>query len=85
MEQCLIDKKICSNTNRKCKICKLDTCRGVLKMIEDEQYYEDLDRLRRIKQELPSECQGCSFLEIINLREQKVHCPYRIKERCILK
>ncbi len=85
MEQCLINKKICSQTNRKCKICKLDTCKEVLRMIENSQYYEDLDKLRRIKADLPKECQGCSFLEITNLREQKVHCPYRVKERCLLK
>lgn len=85
MVQCLIDNKICSNENKKCKVCKFDSCEEALNMIEEEQKYKDNDKLKQIKNELPEQCQECSFLKVINLREGKVFCPYRIKERCLTK
>ncbi len=54
-------------------------------MNEEEQKYEDLENMRKLKKDLPEQCKNCSFLEIINLRESKVFCPYRIKERCLIK
>ena len=54
-------------------------------MIDEEQKYKDNDKLKQIKNELPEQCKNCSFLEITNLREGKVFCPYRIKERCLIK
>lgn len=85
MVQCLIDNKICSNENKKCKVCKFDSCEEALNMIEEEQKYKDNDKLKQIKNELPEQCQECSFLKVINLREGKVFCPYKIKERCLIK
>lgn len=85
MVQCLIDNKICPNGNKKCKVCKFDSCEEVLDMIEEEQKYEDLENMRKLKKDLPEQCKNCSFLEIINLREGKVFCPYKIKERCLIK
>lgn len=85
MVQCLIDNKICSNENKKCKVCKFDSCEEALNMIEEEQKYKDNDKLKQIKNELPEQCQECSFLKVTNLREGKVFCPYRIKERCLIK
>lgn len=84
MEQCLIDNKICSEQNRKCKECKLDSCREVVRMIEDEQKWIDKDNLKKLRKKLPSECVDCSFLEIVNLTKQKVHCAYRINNRCLI-
>lgn len=84
MEQCLIDNKICSEQNRKCKNCKLDDCRRTIQMIDDEQKWIDKDNLEKLKNKLPSECKDCSFLEIVNLTRQKVHCSYRIKNKCLL-
>ncbi len=84
MEQCLIDNKVCSEQNRKCKVCKLNSCQEVEQMIEDEQKWIDKSNLEKLKKELPDECKNCSFLEIVNLTRQKVHCAYRIKNRCIL-
>lgn len=84
MEQCLIDNKICSEQNRKCKVCKLDDCRRTVQMIEDEQKWIDKDNLKKLKQKLPNECQECSFLEIVNLTKQKVHCAYRINSKCLI-
>lgn len=84
MEQCLIDNKICSEQNRRCKVCKLNDCRRTVQMIEDEQKWIDKDNLEKLRKKLPQECKDCSFLEIINLRTQKVHCAYRIKNKCLL-
>lgn len=84
MEKCLIDNKVCSEQNKKCKECKLDSCKEVLQMIEDEQKWIDIGYMNRLKKNLPEQCKNCSFLCVINLREQKVYCPYRIKDRCIL-
>lgn len=85
MVQCLIDNKICSNKNKKCKACKFDSCEEALNMIEEEQKYKDNDKLKQIKNELPEQCQECSFLKVINLREGKVFCPYMIKDICLIK
>lgn len=85
MVQCLIDNKICSNKNKKCKVCKFDSCEEALNMIEEEQKYKDNDKLKQIKNELPEQCQECSFLKVINLREGKVFCPYMIKDICLIK
>ena len=85
MVQCLIDNKICPNGNKKCKVCKFDSCEEVLEMIDEKQKYEDIARLKQIKNELPEQCKNCSFLEITNLREGKVFCPYRNNERCLIK
>lgn len=85
MVQCLIDNKICSNKNKKCKVCKFDSCEEALNMIEEEQKYKDNDKLKQIKNELPEQCQECSFLKVTSLREGKVFCPYMIKERCLIK
>ena len=32
--ECLKTDKICPNTNKKCKTCILDECKGALKMLE---------------------------------------------------
>ncbi len=85
MEQCLIDNKICSEQNRRCKVCKLNDCRRTVQMIEDEQKWIDKSNLEKLRKKLPSECQQCNLLEIINLSKEKVKCFYRINDRCILK
>lgn len=85
MVQCLIDNKICPNGNKKCKVCKFDSCEEVLEMIEEEQRYADNDKIRQIKSELPEQCKSCSFLEVIDLDRQIVRCPYMVKDRCMLK
>lgn len=85
MEQCLIDNKICAEGNKKCKQCKLDDCRRTIQMMEDEEKYIDIGYMNKLKESLPEQCKNCSFLVVINLKRQKVYCPYRIKEKCILK
>lgn len=85
MEPYLKDNKVCPNTNKRCKVCKFDTCQEVCNMIETQKQAEERWEINNIKKSLPEQCQNCSFLEITNLREGKVFCPYRIKERCLIK
>ncbi len=85
MLPCIKSKEVCSNTNKRCKECVFDSCKEVINMNEEIQKYEDLENMRKLKKELPEQCKNCSFLEVINLREQKVFCPYMIKERCLIK
>lgn len=54
-------------------------------MIEDEEKYENISLMEKLKRSLPVECRECAQLKIINLRQQKVYCPYRIKDKCIIK
>lgn len=43
------------------------------------------DRIKLIiNSQLPTECVDCPFLQIINLEQQKVRCPYRIINKCLL-
>lgn len=85
MLPCIKSKEVCSNTNKRCKECVFDECKEVINMNEEIQKYEDLENMRKLKKELPEQCQNCSFLEVINLREGRVYCPYMIKERCLIK
>lgn len=85
MIPCLKDNKVCSNTNKRCKECVFDECKEVIKMEEEIQKYEDLDKLEKLNKELPEQCKNCSFLEVINLNKKIVYCPYMIKDRCLLK
>lgn len=50
---CLETNKICGEQNRKCKECKLNECKEVIKMIEEQEKYEDRYRLKCIKAQLP--------------------------------
>ena len=86
MEQCLIDNKICSVRNKKCKVCKLDDCKKALIMLEEEEAMRNKTREDRLKDELRKEypeCVRCSHLQVIDLSKRIVHCPYRIK-KCML-
>lgn len=85
MLPCIKSKEVCSNTNKRCKECVFDECKEVINMNEEEQKYEDLENMRKLKKDLPEQCKNCSFLEVINLRKGKVFCPYMIKERCLIK
>lgn len=67
------------------KNCVFDECKEVINMNEEIQKYEDIENMRKLKKELPEQCESCSFLEITNLREGKVYCPYMIKEKCLIK
>lgn len=84
MLPCIKSKEVCSNTNKRCKECVFDECKEVINMNEEEQKYEDLENMRKLKKDLPEQCKNCSFLEVINLRKGKVFCPYMIKDKCMI-
>ena len=44
---------------------------------------EHKERLDSIKEQLPTRCRNCSFLIITSLKDQKVYCPYLIKNECL--
>lgn len=85
MEQCLIDNKVCSVQGQRCKDCKLDDCRRTIEMIEMNENREIKWKRKLIDAQLSEQCKNCSFLEILDLDKQVVYCPYRIKDKCILK
>ncbi len=84
MEECLITKKLCSSINQKCKVCKLDDCKEVLRMIDEEERKIEERKLEKLKRRLPLRCRNCCFLEIINIEKQEVRCFYKTKKSCIL-
>lgn len=86
MEQCLIDNKICSIQNQKCKVCKLDDCKKTLLMLEEKEAMIAKTKEERLIEELKKEypeCVGCSYLHILSLEKKKVYCPYMING-CVL-
>ena len=85
MEQCLIDNKVCSVQGQKCKECKLDDCRRTVEMIETQEEREDKWKRKLINAQLPEQCKNCSFLEVIDLDNQVVRCPYLVKNQCLIK
>ena len=76
MERCLETNIVCSNCNKLCKDCKLDQCKETIKMIDRLEEKEYDFKIKKIKAQLP---------QILNLDEQIVYCPYKIKDKCILK
>ena len=42
-------------------------------------------KIRKIKAQLPQMCKECGLLQILNLDNQKVYCPYMINNKCLLK
>lgn len=83
--RCLETNEVCSNTNKRCKECKLDDCKEVLQMIDIQEKNYIKEQLQRLKKNLPEQCKNCSFLEVINLDKMEVRCFYRVKDKCTLK
>lgn len=83
--ECLITNKVCPNTNKKCKECILDECKGALRMLEIQEKNYRIEKLNELKKHLPKECKNCSMLQVIDLNNKKVNCFYRMKDKCILK
>lgn len=83
--KCLETGIICPTNNLKCKECKFKNCRRTIEMVDynEKRLYEK--KLKLIREQLPIKCRSCSFLEVINLNEQKVRCPYMVKDKCLLK
>lgn len=83
--ECLITDKVCSNSNKKCKVCALDNCKGVLAMIDIQEKKKQEIQMKILKRELPEKCQECGLLEIINLDKGKVRCFYNVNGKCMLR
>lgn len=81
--ECLITDKICPASNKKCKTCKLEDCKEVIKMIDDSEKWIEKQRKKELIKQLPEQCRNCLQLRIIDVKNKKVYCPYMIK-RCIL-
>lgn len=83
--KCLETNKVCPAGNYKCKTCHLDDCKEVLNMIETQEEREERIKLKKLKEQLPEECKQCTIYQVINVDKKEIYCPYRIRERCILK
>lgn len=81
--KCLETNEVC--TVKKCKECYLDTCKEVIKMIETQEEREERIAMRELKKQLPEECKHCTIINILDSINQKVYCPYRINDGCVLK
>ncbi len=84
MEKCLIDNEICSIQKQRCKTCKFDSCKDLIKIIDETERIKCRRNILKIIKELPEQCKKCSFLKIISTENKKVYCPYMIK-KCVLK
>ena len=84
-EKCLETNIVCSNCNKQCKNCKLDECKETIKMIDRLEEKEHDFKIRKIKAQLPQKCKECGLLQILDLDNQKVYCPYMINNKCLLK
>lgn len=80
--ECLETNKIC--TVKKCKVCVLENCKETLNMIDYNEKQMKEKKMNLIREQLPTSCRNCSFLEVIDLDKQVVRCSYMIK-RCMLK
>ena len=82
--ECLLTDKVCSNTNKKCKECIFDECKGVINMIEKQEKKRREMLMNKLKKQLPEQCKKCGMLEIININKGEVRCFYKIKDKCML-
>ena len=82
MEECLITDVVCSNENKKCKVCPLDDCRRTQEMLDRQEINIRKEEENRIRKQLPKECKKCCFLET---RDDGVYCFYRYNGKCVLK
>lgn len=80
--ECLETNKVCTNINKRCKICILDDCKKTLNTIELQEKKERQEELSKIENNLPDECKNCTLLEITN--KSTVKCFYRMNGECIL-
>ena len=85
--ECLITNKIRLVSNKKCKICKLEDCKNIFDILEEEEKMlfetEKSKFNKELKKEYP-ECLNCPFLEIEDLEKKKARCFYRVKNKCML-
>ena len=83
MKQCLTTNEVCKV--KKCKVCTFDTCKEVFNMLDIQERNTRKEQLEKLKRNLPGQCKNCSFLEVIDLKNMKVKCFYRAKNKCLIK
>ena len=83
MLRCIEKNEACLE-NKKCKVCKLDSCKEVIKMIEIQEKNIRKEKLEKLNKQLPKICRNCSQLEIIDLDNMKVRCVYLVKNECLI-
>lgn len=81
--QCLETNKICSEYNKKCKICALDNPGRTYSMTDYEEYIREKKAKEIFENAIPEECKKCTLLER-DFEHRKVKCLYRSKDKCIL-
>lgn len=88
MLYCIETSEICSEQHKKCKECKLNDCKNTLKILEEENMKRKITEKEKLNRDLKLKypgCENCSFLEIIDIEQEKVYCFYKTKSGCMLK
>lgn len=85
MEECLITDKVCSNTNKKCKECKLDDCNQTFQIIEKREKSKEYKLKKEINKEIPDECKRLSFFRNNQPKRKKDKVFLQCKERLFIK
>lgn len=83
MLECIRTNIICPQNDRKCKVCKLDSCKEVIQMLYIQEKHINKELKERLIKNLPGPCKKCPFLEVIDLKHQKVKCFYLVKNECL--
>lgn len=83
MYKCLETNKVCSEYNRKCKVCALDNPKKVFDMTDYEIMMKEKKAKEIFENAIPEECRKCTILERDYLHK-KVKCLYRSNDRCML-
>ncbi len=81
--ECLETNKICSNYNKKCKVCVFDNPRRTYDMTDYEIIMKEKKSKEIFENAIPEECKKCTLLEKDYLHKT-VRCIYRSKSKCIL-
>lgn len=82
--KCMETNKVCSQYNKKCKVCALDDVRKIYSV---NDYAEALMKKKaeaKFNESIPEECKKCTLLEK-DLLHKKIKCLYRTRNnRCML-
>ena len=73
--------KVCTEKNSKNKLRERQLLYCFVKEHKDK---ENTKKINKFKQMLPTDCRNCNILTIIDMKSQKVYCPYMINDKCIL-
>ena len=57
----------------------------MIKSLQIQEQMKDERKKKLIQKQLPEQCKNCSFLEYIDIDNQKVRCSYMVTDKCLLK